>query len=76
MKNTHLRDIYYTKLLPDLSPKQKEALTLALEEGYYSWPKRTDLHQLARKMNTSVSTFREHLRKAEVKLMPDLIRQI
>lgn len=71
-----LRDIYYTRLLPNLSLKQKEAITLAFEEGYYNWPKGTDFQVLAKRMKVSVSTFREHLKKAEQKLLPDLIKQI
>ena len=76
IKETKIADMYYSRLLPNLSPKQKEAITLALEEGYFDWPKKTDLHILAHKMKMSVAAYREHLRKAEKKLLPDLIRQI
>jgi predicted DNA binding protein len=76
IKETKLKDIYYTRLLPDLSPKQKQAIVLAFEEGYYDWPKRTDFQKLAYKMKMSVPTFREHLKKAEKKLLPDLITQL
>ena|SRR3989344_1974913 len=76
IKEGHLKDIYYTRLLPDLSQKQKEAITLAFEEGYYDWPRGTDLQILAQKMKLSVPTFREHLKKAEKKILPDLIRQL
>lgn len=76
IKKTKLRDIYYTRLLPELSLKQKEAITLAFAEGYYHWPKKTDFQKLAPRMNVSVATFREHLKKAEQKLLPDLIKQL
>ena len=76
VKQSKLKDIYYTRLLPQLSPKQKEAITMAFAEGYYDWPKRTDFQILAQKMNLSVSTFREHLKKAEKKVLPDLIKQL
>lgn len=76
VKQTKLKDIYYTRLLPNLSPKQKEAITLAFSEGYYDWPKRTDFQMLAPKMGVSVPTFREHLKKAEKKILPDLIQQL
>jgi predicted DNA binding protein len=46
-----------------------------MQEGYYDWPKRTDFQQLARMMKISVPSYREHLKKAEKKLLPDLIRQ-
>ncbi len=76
MRKTKLRDIYYTRLLPQLSDKQRQAILLAFQEGYYTWPKKTDFQKLAPKMNVSVATFREHLKKAEKKLLPDLIKQI
>ncbi len=76
IKQTKLKDIYYTRLLPQLSPKQKEAITLAFEEGYYDWPKKTDFQLLSKIMHLSVSTFREHLKKAEKKILPDLIKQL
>ncbi len=76
VKQTKLKDIYYTRLLPALSPKQKEAITLAFEGGYYDWPKRTDFQELSKKMKISVPSFREHLKKAEKKILPDLIKQL
>ena len=76
VKQTKLKDIYYTRLLPGLSPQQKKIITIAFENGYYDWPKRTDLQQLAQKAKISVSTLREHLKRAEKKLLPDLIKQL
>jgi predicted DNA binding protein len=76
VKQTKLQDIYYTRLLPSLSPKQKQAITLALQEGYYDWPRHSDLQHLATLMRISVPSYREHLKKAEKKLLPDLIRQL
>ena len=71
-----LTDIYFIHLRPKLSGKQKRALELALELGYYEWPKRTDFAKLSKAMGISVQTFREHLKRAEQKVMPDLIKQI
>ncbi len=76
IKKTKLQDIYYTRLLPQLSAKQKEAMSLAFKEGYYDWPKKTDFQLLAKMMKISVPTFREHLKKAEKKMLPDLIKQL
>jgi predicted DNA binding protein len=53
-----------------------KAFELAIENGYYSWPKGTDFIELAKKMKVSVPTFREHLKRAESKLIPDLIKTI
>ncbi len=76
IKQTKLSDIYFSRFLPRLTPQQRQAITLAFEFGYYSWPKGTDFKQLSKAMGVSVPTFREHLKKAEQKLMPDLIRQL
>lgn len=76
MEKTKITDIYFAHLLPGLTSRQKRALELAFEEGFYAWPKKTDLGGLAKLMKVSVPTFREHLKRAEGKLMPDLIRSI
>ncbi len=76
IEQTKLTDIYFSHLAPKLTDNQKRAIELAFEKGYYSWPKRTGFGELAGLMNVSVPTFREHLKKAEEKLMPNLIRPI
>ncbi len=76
IEQTKLTDIYFAHLLPKLTKNQKRAIELAFENGHYAWPKRTDLGKLARLMKVSIPTFREHLKRAEQKLMPDLIRAI
>ncbi len=73
IKQTKLTDIYFSRLLPNLTIQQKQALTLAFEFGYYQWPKKTNFQQLAKAMGISVATYREHLKRAEEKLMPNLI---
>ncbi len=69
-------DIYFIHFRPKLSKQQKRALELALEMGYYDWPKKADFAKLSKAMNVSVQTFREHLKKAEHKVMPDLTKHI
>ncbi len=76
IEQTKLTDIYFAHLLPKLTSSQKRAIDLAFENGYYVWPKKTDLGKLAKKMKISIPTFREHLKRAEEKLMPDLIKSI
>jgi predicted DNA binding protein len=76
IEETKISNIYFAHLLPDLTFHQKRALDLAFEEGFYVWPKKTNLGKLAKRMNISVPTFREHLKRAEAKLMPDLIKSI
>lgn len=70
-----LTDLFVIQLLPKLTNKQKQALELAYSEGYYVFPKKTDLNKLAKLMRISKQTFQEHLKKAEAKLMPILLRK-
>ncbi len=76
IKQTKISDIYFSRFLPKLTPQQRQAITLAFEFGYYSWPKKTNFKQLSKVMQVSVPTYREHLKRAEEKLMPNLLNQI
>lgn len=71
----NLDEIYVMQLFPELPKKQKEAIELAYSEGYYSFPKKTNLDKLARVAKISKQTFQENLRKAEARLMPLLLRK-
>jgi len=71
-KNTKLDNIYFPAIAPELTEKQKRAFDLAVEEGYYDIPKRTELKKLARLMNVSLATYQEHLKRAETKVIPKL----
>ena len=46
-----------------------EVVTLALTEGYYEWPRGADAETLAAELDIAHSTFLEHLRKAESRLL-------
>jgi predicted DNA binding protein len=72
IEKTKLSEIYFPQILPDLSPGQRKALELASEEGYFNYPRKTELRDLAKIMGVSLSTYREHLRKAEGKIIPSL----
>lgn len=76
IEKTKLIDIYFSTLAPKLTESQKKSLNYAFENGYYCWPKKTDFGKLSKLMDVSVSTFREHLKRAEEKLMPNLISSI
>lgn len=75
MENSPLTDVYFPNVMPKLSMHQKTAIELAYENGYYSYPKKITLEQLAKIAKVGVSTFQEHLRKAELKLLPVIIEQ-
>jgi predicted DNA binding protein len=70
LKETKKYELYIPKLLPKLSEKQKNAISLAVQNGYYNFPRKIDIIKLSKLSKISFSTFREHLRKAESKLIP------
>ena len=57
------------RLFEDLTERQLAALRLALESGYYDQPRGTSLRDLAERTAVARSTYEEHLRKAENKLL-------
>ncbi len=72
IKKMKLNDVYHFHVSPNLTSKQKEALDLAMEYGYFNVPRKVDLDVLAKRMKISRQAFSEHLRKAEAKLLPVL----
>ncbi|AUV82434.1 DNA-binding protein [Salinigranum rubrum] len=52
-----------------LSPRQREAVKVALEVGYYDIPRQGDYAVIAERMGCAPSTAAEHLRKAESKVL-------
>lgn len=57
------------QLFENLTDRQLAALRLALESGYYEQPRKTSLRELAKRTSVARSTYEEHLRKAENKLL-------
>jgi predicted DNA binding protein len=56
-------------LFGGLTRKQVQALVFALENGYYQVPKRVTTEQMASKLKLPRTTYEEHLRKAEGKVL-------
>lgn len=73
IRNSKLGDIYFPKVLPKLTDLQKRAFEIAIEEGYYSVPKKTSLRKLAKHAGVSLATYQRHLQKAESKVIPDIL---
>ncbi|RRJ29419.1 helix-turn-helix domain-containing protein [Halocatena pleomorpha] len=57
------------QLFEDVTERQLAALRLALERGYYEQPRKTSRRELAEQTAVARSTYEEHLRKAENKLL-------
>ena len=72
MEETKLKNIYFKTLSPDLSTGQRNALDLEMREGYYEFPREIELEKLAEISKVSRATFREHLRRAEKKILGGL----
>ena len=51
--------------LADLTPRQRQAYELARRNGYYEWPRETNVQELADELGVAKTTFLEHLRSAE-----------
>lgn len=64
-----ISNISFTRLLPELTDKQKTAMEYAIDNGYYDYPKKINMETLAKMMKISYSTYQAHLKKAEGKMI-------
>jgi predicted DNA binding protein len=58
--------------LSDMTPMQVHALAIAMSLGYYRLPRRTSTGKIAASLKVPRTTFQEHRKKAESKLMAAL----
>ena len=75
-KQERIKNISFTKIFPELTDNQKKAMELAINSGYYDYPKKITLPDIARKMGISYSTFQAHLKKAEGKIFPSFLKEL
>ncbi len=61
-------------LAPAITPKQADALKVALINNYYSWPRGATLEELAGASKISRRSMQERLRRAESKLLPFVLK--
>jgi len=71
-----ITNISFTRLLPELTENQKRALEIAINNGYYEYPKKVKMEVLAKKFGVSYSTFQAHLKKAEGKVIPSVYKEL
>ncbi|AFZ71395.1 helix-turn-helix domain-containing protein [Natronobacterium gregoryi] len=62
--------------LPELTDRQREVLSLAVERGYYELPRETTTRELAGDFDLSRRTVEDHLRRAERKLLTTLVANL
>jgi len=63
-------------LLGNLTTNQADALMVALDNGYYSVPKKATTEAVAARMGVPRTTYEEHLRKAESKVMQSIAQYV
>jgi len=69
VRQEKLKSVSSLEITPVLTEKQFEAIKLAYKEGYYNYPRKLTIPQLAKSVKRSYSTFQENLSKAENKLI-------
>ncbi len=69
IKNEKLKSVTSLELTPSLTKKQLEAILIAFKRGYYNYPRKLTIPELAKTIKKSYSTFQENLRKAENKIV-------
>lgn len=73
LERSDINEIRFPALSPNLSKSQKKAIEFALKNGYYNYPRKITIKRLAELSGITKSTYQEHLRKAEIKLLPVII---
>lgn len=73
-KMTFKRAVYQRlDVLSTLTEKQREVLIAAHKWGYYEYPKKINSARLSKRVDLSQSTLLEHLRKAEGRLLDEIL---
>ena len=78
VRNVELSDVTMepqldaSRLLTELTPKQREALKTAIDSGYYGVDRETTVEGVAEELGISRTTAWEHLARAEAKVMEDI----
>jgi predicted DNA binding protein len=67
-----VRGMPATVLDGQLTDRQREVLTMAFHAGYFDWPRDNDAVTVATELDIAQSTFSQHLRTAERKLLEGL----
>lgn len=69
IRSEKLKNVTSLELAPSMTEKQAEAVRLAFKKGYYNYPRKLTIPQLARMVRRAYSTFQENLSKAENKII-------
>lgn len=69
LRRMPVKKVFIPQILPKLTDKQRVILSLAKERGYWNYPKKTNLNQLAGELKLSKSTVHEILKRGEARLL-------
>lgn len=61
---------------PFLDKKEKYDISRAFEEGYYDFPRKKNVFEIAKKYNVPRSTYQLHIRKAESKIIKNYLKYL
>lgn len=75
IKDQKISTILFSRI-PDFPEKDLIWWKTALAEGYYEYPRRISLEQLAKKLGVPYTTLKDHLRKTEIALMKKIGREL
>ncbi|UPM42675.1 helix-turn-helix domain-containing protein [Halocatena salina] len=64
------------RIVPELTERQRDTLSIAYEHGYYRIPRETTTQAIADRVGVDRRTAEEHLRRAENKLIDSIIQYI
>jgi predicted DNA binding protein len=75
VKEIHVQQptFHQEDILTSLTDRQKEVLIAAKRYGYYDYPRRMNAEELSSRVGVSKATLVEHLRKAEGRLLANIL---
>lgn len=74
IKTSFVKSIYSEQtILSCLTDKQRDILIAAKKNGYYSYPRKINSKELSEKIGLSKPTVVQHLRKAEIRIVSNLL---
>ena len=73
-QKSFVKPIYFgSNLLSCLTEKQRNTILAAKKYGYYEYPRKINSENLAEKLGISTPTVIEHLRKAEIRVLDQIL---